>query len=57
VFDRLGLLIALTVFIFSVFLFTYQTGDLYGSLAAGLIASGLCWVTYVVLRWLTLAVK
>lgn len=50
-FDRLGMIIAGSTLIFSLILFFLQNGEFFGSLAAALLATGLVWITYIILAW------
>ena len=56
-FDRTGLIIAVATFIFSVILFSSQNHDIPGSIFAGLIAAGMFWIAYAILRWFYLATR
>lgn len=55
--DRNSFYVALAVFVLSWALFYYQTHFLLNSLFAALIAAACVWATYVLLRWLYLALK
>jgi hypothetical protein len=45
-----GLVIAAATFLFSLILFYNDTGAFLGSVAAALLAAGLIWISYVILR-------
>lgn len=57
VIDRLGFQISILFFFFSVILFYIYSSDFFYSFAAALIASGLFWATYVMLRIVYLSFK
>ncbi len=57
IFDKLSFILTLFVFIGSFVLFGTQSADWSGSLFAAFIASGLFWISYVIVRWLVLALK
>lgn len=50
-FDRVGIIVAGSTFIFSLILFFLQNGEFLGSLAAAILATGLAWPTYIILLW------
>lgn len=52
-----GFIVAIATAIFSLILFYSQTQMFFGSVMAALIASALCWVTYIILRWVILAFR
>ena len=58
-FEPTGYLVALTTLIFSWILFYSQNGVFLGSFFAALLAAGLFWITYVMLRlvWFTFKKK
>jgi hypothetical protein len=56
-FDRLGTTLTTSVFIASILLFGTQTGEWGQSLFAALMAAGLFWISYVVIRWVVLALR
>lgn len=55
--DKQGLIFAALVLVFSFLLFLSDTNELMGSLAAALMAAGLAWVSYVIIRWLIMAMR
>lgn len=54
-FEPTGFIIAVATLIFSLILFYNETEAFLGSLAAALMAAGLFWITYLILRfvWIT----
>ena len=55
--EPIGFVVAATTFLYSLYLFYHDTGNFFGSLAAGLIAAGLGWMTFVILRLILLTVR
>ena len=55
--DRIGIIIAASTLIFSFILFFLQNGELIGSFAAAVLATGLAWSSYIVLAWMYTAAK
>lgn len=51
-FDRTGMIIAISTLIFSTILFFLQNGEMLGSIAAAILATGLVWSSYIVLAWM-----
>lgn len=56
-FEPTGVIIAAATLIFSLILFYNDTNIFLGSLFAALLASGLTWMTYVILRLVLLAFR
>jgi len=56
-FEPFGYVIAAVSALFSFILFYNDTGTLWGSLFAALMAAALFWLTYVVIRLIFLAFK
>ena len=57
IFEPIGVIVAAATFLFSLILFYTDTATFWGSVFAALLAGGLTWVTYVILRIFYLAVK
>lgn len=57
IFEPIGYIIGAATFLFSLFLFYSDTSVFWGSFAAALIAAGLIWVSYVILRIFFLALR
>lgn len=55
--DRLGIISSILFFVFSLILFFIYSNEFTNSFAAALIASGLFWSTYVMLRVVYLTFK
>lgn len=55
--DKMSFILTLAVLIFSFILFSSETGFVFGSILAALIAAGTFWVAYVLVRWLILALR
>lgn len=55
--DKTSFVIALLFFIFSFFLFYSDTGMMWYSVLAAVIAAGLVWGTYIMLRLCILAFR
>lgn len=55
--DKNGFIFAALVLIFSFLLFLSDTNKLMGSFAAALLAAALAWLSYVVIRWLIMALR
>lgn len=56
-FEPTGVVIAAATLIFSLILFYNDTNVFFGSLAAAVLAAGLTWATYVILRLVLLAFR
>lgn len=57
VIEPIGFIIAALTLLFSFFLFHHDSSDTSGSIFAALIAAGLAWSTYIILRWFYLAIR
>lgn len=57
VIEPIGYIVAACTLLFSLILFYSDNGMFLDSLMAALIASGLAWVTYIILRWAVLAAR
>jgi hypothetical protein len=55
--EPIGFIVAAATALFSLLLFYSDTSSFWGSLFAALIASGLTWISYIILRWILLAVR
>lgn len=55
--EPIGFVVAGATFLYSFFLFYYDTAVFGGSLAAALLAAGLMWMTYVILRLVMLTIR
>lgn len=55
--EPFGLVLAFAALVFSFFFFTSDNSEPMGSLVAAILTAGLVWVTYVLLRWLVLALR
>ncbi len=55
--DKQGLIFAALVLVFSFLLFLSDTNEFMGSLAAAVLAAGLAWASYVIIRWLIMALR
>lgn len=55
--DKVSYIIAVITLVFGFFLFYSQTDEIVGSFAAACLAAALAWVSYVLMRWLVLALK
>jgi hypothetical protein len=55
--EPIGFIIALATFLFSLILFYSNTGMFWGSFAAALLAAGLFWISYVILRLVVLTFR
>lgn len=55
--EPIGIILAAACFLFSLYLFYSDTATFGGSLAAALLAAGLFWVMYVIIRMVVLAFK
>lgn len=55
--DRTSYIIAAATFLFSLILFYTDNGMFLGSLGAALLAAGLAWMTFVILKLLWLALR
>lgn len=55
--EPIGFIAAFVTFIFSLILFYTDNSMFLGSLAAAVMASGLAWSTYIILRWVLLAFR
>lgn len=55
--EPIGFIVAGATFLFSLILFYSDTKVFWGSFAAALIAAGLFWATYVLLRVFFLAIR
>lgn len=55
--DRNSVYAAIVFALFSFFLVYNETDEFVGSFFAALIAGGLAWIAYVLLRWLYLSFK
>lgn len=55
--DSTGFIVAGISGIFSLLLFYRNTDSFWGSLGAAIIAAGLIWLSYVIMRLLVLALK
>lgn len=53
--DQMSFIVAGIIFIIALLLFYHDTGRFLGSAAAALMAAALSWVSYVLTRWLALA--
>lgn len=53
--DKYSFIFAAATFLFAALLFFSQTSELIGSIAAAILAAGLAWVAYVLMRWLVLS--
>jgi hypothetical protein len=57
VIEPFGFILAAAVALFSLILFYSDNQEFLGSFYAALMASGLTWVTYIILRWVLLAFR
>jgi hypothetical protein len=57
IFDYPGFVIAIAVWIAGAIIFIRDTGEWLGSMSAAAILAALVWVSYVIMRWMTKAVK
>lgn len=55
--EPIGFVIAGAAFIFSFLLFYSDNGMFFGSFSAALMTAALAWGTYIVLRWILLAIR
>jgi len=55
--EPIGFFVALAALLFSFFLFYSDTGVFLGSFGVALMAAGLAWITYIILRWILLATR
>jgi hypothetical protein len=55
--EPIGFIIAVATMLFSFLLFYSDTGMFLGSLSAAALATGLAWISYVILRWIILAIR
>lgn len=55
--EPIGFALSGAVFLLSFLLFYYNTSMFLGSLAAAILAAALTWATYIVLRWMLLAIR
>lgn len=55
--EPIGFILAGITLVFSLFLFYSDTTQFMGSLMAALLAAALVWVTYIILRWVLLAIR
>lgn len=56
-FDRTSIIFTIAVLIVSFIVFATQSADLMGSFFAALMAAGLFWISYIILRWMVLALR
>lgn len=56
-FEPTGYILAGASFLFSLILFYNDTDAFLGSVAAALLAAGLFWISYIILRFFILAFK
>jgi hypothetical protein len=57
VIEPIGFVVAVATGLFSFILFYSDNGQFLGSLFAALMAAGLTWISYVILRWILLAIR
>ena len=57
IFEPIGYAIAAISFVFSVLFFYRDNAAFMGSVAAALMAAGLIWVSYIIIRVFVLAIK
>ncbi len=55
--EPIGFVVAFLSLVLSFFLFSSDTAQPMGSLAAALMTAGLVWITYIILRWVLLAMR
>ncbi len=54
--DKFSYLVGIFTFFIGLVLFYQDTGLFWGSFAAAVLTGMLCWVSYVLTRWLVLAI-
>jgi len=54
-FDKWGGILTVVTLIICATIFFNDTGDLIASIFAAVMAAGLFWMTYIILKWLILA--
>lgn len=54
-FDRTGLIVAITTLIGSYFYFSWHSGNFQMSAMGAFLSAALVWVCYAILRWLVIA--
>lgn len=57
VIEPIGFIVAGATLLFSLILFYTDNSQLLDSLLAAVMAAGLTWITYIILRWVWLAIK
>ena len=57
VIEPIGFIVAITSFIFSFLIYFYYSFELLGSLFAAFLTAAIVWATYIVLRWVYLAIR
>ncbi|MEI8365978.1 MAG: hypothetical protein WCF65_06135 [Parachlamydiaceae bacterium] len=55
--DPAGIILATACFLFSLFLFYSDTATFWGSAAAALLAAGMFWIMYTIVRVVILAFR
>lgn len=55
--DKYSFIFAAIIMVFALLLFFSQTNELMGSFAAAILAAGLAWIAYVLMRWLILSFR
>lgn len=55
--DPTSLIIAAATFLFSLILFYGNTGMFLGSIAAALLAAGLIWISYLIIRLIVITFR
>jgi len=55
--EPIGFIVTAVTLLFSFILFYSDNGQFLGSVYAALIAAGLAWVSYIMLRWMWLAMR
>jgi len=56
-FDRPSIILTIAVLIVSFIVFGTQSADWTGSFFAALMAAGLFWISYIIIRWMVLALR
>ena len=55
--EQIGFVVAGASLVLSFLLYYHDAGDFWYSFAAALLTVGVVWPTYIVLRWIYLAIK